>query len=86
MHNLKEIRSNLKNFEDKIKQRNSDIDIKVLQNLDGKNRNLIQKKEKLEQEKRLFQSQKIVHYLKSQKIFQKKLTIFIRSKYQFRLV
>ena len=27
MHNLKEIRPNLKNFEDKIKQRNSDIDI-----------------------------------------------------------
>jgi len=49
MHNLKEIRSNLKNFEDKIKQRNSDIDIKALQNLDSKNRNLIQKKEKLEQ-------------------------------------
>ena len=36
MHSLKQIRSNLKNFENKIKQRNSDIDIKTLQNLDGK--------------------------------------------------
>ena len=45
MHNIKEIRSNLENFENRIKQRNSDINIKVLQNLDSKNRNLIQKKE-----------------------------------------
>ena len=41
MHNLKEIRSNLKNFEDKIKERNFVIDIKDLQNFDTKNRNLI---------------------------------------------
>ena len=58
MHSLKEIRSNLKNFENKIKQRNSDIDIKALQNLDSKNRNLIQKKEKLEQEKKIISKSK----------------------------
>ena len=50
MHNIKEIRSDPKNFENRIKQRNSEIDIKALQNLDSKNRHLIQKKEKLEQE------------------------------------
>ena len=59
MHNLKEIRFNLKNFENKIKQRNSDIDIKALQNLDSENRNLIQKKEKLEQEKKIISKSKL---------------------------
>ena len=73
MHNLKEIRSNLKNFEDKIKQRNSDIDIKVLQNLDGKNRNLIQKKEKLEQEKKIISKTKDSSLFKKSKDLSKEI-------------
>ena len=58
MHNLKEIRLNPKNFENKIKERNSDIDIKTIINLDSKNRNLIQNKEKLEQEKKTISKSK----------------------------
>ena len=73
MHNLKEIRSNLKNFEDKIKQRNSDIDIKVLQNLDSKNRNLIQKKEKLEQEKKIISKSKDSSLFKKSKDLSKEI-------------
>jgi len=73
MHNLKEIRSNLKNFEDKTKQRNSDIDIKVLQNLDGKNRNLIQKKEKLEQEKKIISKTKDSSLFKKSKDLSKEI-------------
>jgi len=73
MHNLKEIRSNLKNFEDKIKQRNSDIDIKALQNLDGKNRNLIQKKEKLEQEKKIISKTKDSSLFKKSKDISKEI-------------
>ena len=73
MHNLKEIRSNLKNFEDKIKQRNSDIDIKTLQNLDGKNRNLIQKKEKLEQEKKIISKSKDSSLFKKSKDLSKEI-------------
>ncbi len=73
MHNLKEIRSNLKNFEDKIKQRNSDIDIKALQNLDGKNRNLIQKKEKLEQEKKIISKSKDSSLFKKSKDLSKEI-------------
>ncbi len=73
MHNLKEIRSNLKNFEDKIKQRNSDIDIKTLQNLDGKNRNLIQKKEKLEQEKKIISKSKDNSLFKKSKDLSKEI-------------
>ena len=73
MHNLKEIRSNLKSFEDKIKQRNSDIDIKALQNLDGKNRNLIQKKEKLEQEKKIISKSKDSSLFKKSKDLSKEI-------------
>ncbi len=73
MHNLKEIRSNLKNFEDKIKQRNSDIDIKTLQNFDGKNRNLIQKKEKLEQEKKIISKSKDSSLFKKSKDLSKEI-------------
>ena len=73
MHNLKEIRSNLKNFEDKIKQRNSDIDIKALQNLDSKNRSLIQKKEKLEQEKKIISKSKDSSLFKKSKDLSKEI-------------
>ena len=53
MHNLKEIRKNTDLFEKKIKERNSNADIKSLIKFDKENRELIQKKEKLEQEKKL---------------------------------
>ena len=45
MHNLKDIRKNIKLFEKKIKERNSNIDFKSLINYDQENRVLIQKKE-----------------------------------------
>ena len=73
MHNIKEIRSNLKNFENRIKQRNSDIDIEVLQNLDNKNRNLIQKKEKLEQEKKIISKSKDSSLFKKSKNLSKEI-------------
>ena len=58
MHNLKEIRKNTELFEKKIKERNSTIDLKSLINFDKENRELIQKKEKLEQEKKLLSKKK----------------------------
>jgi seryl-tRNA synthetase len=73
MHNIKEIRSNLKNFENRIKQRNSDIDIEVFQNLDNKNRNLIQKKEKLEQEKKIISKSKDSSLFKKSKDLSKEI-------------
>ena len=73
MHNLKEIRTNLKNFENKIKQRNSDIDIKTIINLDDKNRNLIQKREKLEQEKRIISKSKDSSLFKKSKDLSKEI-------------
>lgn len=73
MHNIKEIRSNLKNFGNRIKQRNSDIDIEALKNLDSKNRNLIQKKEKLEQEKKIISKSKDSSLFKKSKDLSKEI-------------
>ena len=58
MHNLKDIRKNPDLFEKKVKQRNTIVDFKILIDLDKENRELIQKKEKLEQEKKLLSKNK----------------------------
>ena len=58
MHNLKEIRNDVTSFEKKIKERNSTVDIKSLIKYDKENREIIQKKEKLEQEKKTLSKKK----------------------------
>ena len=52
MHNIKEIRKNYSAFEKSLKERSTNIDFNNLQKLDEKNRELIQKKEALEKEKK----------------------------------
>ncbi len=52
MHNLKEIRKDFPGFEKALEKRSLKIDFKKLQKLDEKNRNLIQKKEAIEKEKK----------------------------------
>ena len=52
MHNLKEIRENLKNFKTSLSHRNSEVDYDQILDLDKKNRQLIQEKEKFEMEKK----------------------------------
>ena len=58
MHNIKEIRKNLNFYKKKISERNTHIDFDQLINLDKINRDLIQKKEKNEQEKKLLSKSK----------------------------
>ena len=58
MHNLKLIRENPDIFRKKISNRNADINLDELLNLDKKNREIIQKKEKLEQEKKIISKTK----------------------------
>ena len=53
------IRNKTEFFSKKISQRNIKINIKEILNLDQKNRDLIQKKEKLEQEKKVISKKKI---------------------------
>ena len=67
MHNIKEIRKDFSKFQKSLEKRNLNVDLEKIQKLDEQNRDLIQKKENLEQEKKLFQKAKINHYLKSQK-------------------
>ncbi len=52
MHNLKEIRKDFPGFEKALKKRSLKIDFKKLQKLDEENRDLIQKKEAIEKEKK----------------------------------
>ena len=58
MHNIKEIRKDLEFFKKKISERNCSIDFDDLIKLDKDNRELILKKEKKEQEKKLLSKSK----------------------------
>ena len=72
MHNLKELRKNLDNFKKKLKDRNVDFDTKDFDIKDSLNRDLISKKEKLEQEKKsLSKSKDQSNFEKSKKISKK---------------
>ena len=52
MHDIKEIRENLKEFSNQIKKRNVDVKFDEILELDKENRSLIQEKQKLESEKK----------------------------------
>ena len=52
MHNIKDIRSNFEDFKRSIKNRNFDVNLDDIVELDKENRNLIQDKEKHEMEKK----------------------------------
>ena len=52
MHNLKEIRKDFDTFKKDLERRSVEIDFEKLKDLDIKNRELIQKKETLEKEKK----------------------------------
>ena len=69
MHNLKDIRKNLEHFKKKLNNRNTDINFDILIKLDKENRDFIQKKEILEQEKKsLSKTRKEENFEKSKKI------------------
>ena len=69
MHNLKDLRKNLETFKKKFKDRNLDFKIDEFDKLDKANRELITKKELLEQEKKnLSKSKDKQNFEKSKKI------------------
>ena len=69
MHNLKELRKDLNNFKEKLKNRNVNFDVDDFNKKDALNRDLINKKEKLEQEKKsLSKSKDKSNFEKSKKI------------------
>ena len=76
MHNLKELRKNLEDFKKKLEKRNIDFDIDDFKKKDTLNRDLISKKEKLEQEKKsLSKSKDKSNFDKSKKISQEILDL-----------
>ncbi|MDC3025841.1 serine--tRNA ligase [Candidatus Pelagibacter sp.] len=93
MHNLKEIRENLEHFKTSLSHRNSEVDYDQILDLDKKNRQLIQEKEKFEMEKKniskskdesLFEkskeiSKKIDNLSKEQKIIKNELDNLLSS-------
>jgi len=58
MHNIKLIRKDPSYFTKKFNERNVNVDLKILLDLDKKSRELIQKKENLEQEKKIITKKK----------------------------
>ncbi len=71
MHNIKELRKNLYNLQKKFKDRNVNFDADDFKKKDTLNRELISKKEKLEQEKKsLSKSKNKSNFDKSKKISQ----------------
>ena len=81
MHNIKNIRANFENFKNKLKNRNVNIDLNNIIILDKKNRELIQNKETLEKEKKIYQKKKKIKvYLRNQKKFLIKLIYYLKNK------
>ena len=72
MHDIKIIRKDPDFFSKKLAERNSKINLKDLLDLDKKNREIIQKKEKFEQERKGISKKKMKLNLKNQKKYQKK--------------
>ena len=79
MHNLKQIRQNPDFFKKKISQRNSEFNIDDLLDLDEKNRKLIQKKEKLEQEKKIISKKQNKTQFEKSKNLSKEIENLINS-------
>ena len=72
MHNIKDIRKDIDNFKNTIKNRNVDVDFDQILNLDEENRKLIQEKEKLEMEKKsISKSKDVTLFEKSKEISNK---------------
>ncbi len=93
MHNLKDLRKNIDTYEKKFKDRNLNFDKNQFITIDKENRELINKKELLEQEKKLLSKSKdssnfdkskkisiqIQEVLSKQMIMQKKLDLIISN-------
>ncbi len=76
MHNLKEIRKNIDSYKKKIKERNIDVNFDELIKLDKNNRELIQKKESLEQEKKSLSKTRNEDNFKKSKILSQEIESF----------
>ena len=79
MHNIKLIRKESDFFLKKLGQRNTNVSLKSILDLDKKNRELIQKKEKLEQEKKIISKKKDKKQFSRSKKIKKEIEQFNKS-------
>ena len=79
MHNIKLIRKDKDFFLKKLSQRNIDISLETLLNLDIKNRDLIKNKEKFEQEKKIISKKKDKSLFAKSKEISKEIEILENS-------
>ena len=84
MHSLKDIRKNLGIFKKNISNRNTDIDFDKLITLDRQNRDLIHKKESLEQEKKVLSKEKNENNFKKSKIISDQINNLISEQIVFK--
>ena len=73
MHNLKQIRENLEYFKKSLSHRNSEVNYDQILDLDKKNRQLIQEKEKFEMEKKNISKSKDVSLFEKSKEISKQI-------------
>ena len=79
MHNFKEIRKNFDNFKKLLEKRNINIDFDHLNNLDKINRDLIQKKEGFENEKKNISKSKNETLFKKSKEISNQLDLILKE-------
>ncbi len=84
MHNIKEIRKDFSKFQKSLEKRNINVDFEKIQKLDEQNRDLIQKKEILEKEKKDISKSKDESLFKKSKEISKELDKIIEDQKQIK--
>ena len=84
MHNIKEIRKDFSKFQKSLKKRNINVDFEKIQKLDEQNRDLIQKKESLEKEKKDISKSKDESLFKKSKEISKELDKIVEDQKQIK--
>ena len=84
MHNIKEIRKDFSKFQKSLEKRNLEVDFEKIQKLDEQNRNLIQKKESLEKEKKDISKSKDKSLFKKSKEISKELDKIVEDQKQIK--
>ena len=84
MHNIKEIRKDFSKFQKSLEKRNINIDFEKIQKLDEQNRDLIQKKESLEKEKKDISKSKDESLFKKSKEISKELDKIVEDQKQIK--
>ena len=84
MHNIKEIRKDFSKFQKSLEKRNVIVDFEKIQKLDEQNRDLIQKKESLEKEKKDISKSKDESLFKKSKEISKELDKIVEDQKQIK--